>query len=155
MRCSHSLGKKNNRRRCSYFFHQSWLFFQKKSFLSLLLKLIMRWYVVDMTVTILCFWDFIFRLGFGVFPYFILRLSNLAFRHSICFLYVKLFISYKYHLNQLVSFSLFACLVIKPEIASLVCSLSVPLDEDSILSKGGGSAKNPPILKLAYLFENQ
>ena len=109
-----------------------------------------------MTVTILRFWDFIFRLGFGVFPYFILRLSNLAFRHSICFLYVKLFISYKYHLNQLVSFSLFACLVIKPEIASLVCSLSVPLDEDSILSRGGGwSAKNPPILKLAYLFENQ
>ena len=123
-----------------------------------------------MTVTILHFWDFIFRLEFGGFPYFILRLSDLAFRHSVYFLYVKLFISYEYHLNQLVSFSLFACLVIKLEIASLVCFLSVPLDEDSILSKrerereresyvikdtGLGSAKNPLILKLACLFENQ
>ena len=107
----------------------------KKSFLSLLLKLLMRWYVVDMIVTILHLWDFIFRLEFGGFPYFILRLSNLAFRHSVYFLYVKLFISYEYHLNQLVSFSLFACLVIKLEIASSVCFLSVPLDEDSILSK--------------------
>lgn len=65
------------------------------------------------------------------------------------------------------SFSIFACLVIKPEIALSVCSLSVPLDEDGILSKrekrrsnvikdiGLGSAKDSPKLKLAYLFENQ
>jgi len=35
MRCSHPLGRKNNRRRCSYFFHLSWLFFQKVFFVSL------------------------------------------------------------------------------------------------------------------------
>ena len=85
----------------------------KKSFLSLLLKLMMRWYVVDMVVTILHFWDFIFRLGFGGFPNFSLRLSYLAFLHLVSFLFVRLFISYEYHLNQLVSFSLFACLVNK------------------------------------------
>ena len=85
----------------------------KKSFLSLLLKLMMRWHVVDMVVTILHIWDFIFRLGFGGFPTFSLRLSYLAFLHLVSFLFVRLFISYEYRLNQLVSFSLFACLVNK------------------------------------------